>query len=98
MLYAAICNDKPGNLQVRLDNRPAHVEWINAINAAGGLAFAGPFLDADQKPTGSLVVIEASNIDEATAILADDPYNLADLFQSVEIRAWNWVFNKPVQG
>jgi uncharacterized protein YciI len=97
MLYAAICNDKPGHLQVRLDNRPAHIEWLNSINAAGGLAFAGPFLGSDEKPTGSLVVIETDNIDEATAIFAADPYNLADLFESVEIRAWNWVFNKPAQ-
>jgi len=98
MLFAAICNDKPGNLQVRLDNRPTHVEWLNAINATGGLAFAGPFLGPDDKPTGSLVVIEAENIDEATAILAQDPYALAGLFSNVEIRAWNWVFNKPAQG
>ena len=28
MLYALICTDKPHSLQVRLDNRPAHIEFL----------------------------------------------------------------------
>ena len=35
MLFALICNDKPGHLQVRLDTRPAHVAFLNALNAEG---------------------------------------------------------------
>jgi uncharacterized protein YciI len=62
------------------------------------LKFAGPFLGDDGKPTGSLVVIEADDIDEAEGDRGADPYNLAGLFESVEIRAWNWVFNKPAWG
>ena len=27
MLFALICKDKPGHLQVRLDTRPAHVAY-----------------------------------------------------------------------
>lgn len=95
MRYALICKDKPGHLQVRLDTRPAHVAWLDELNARGGLSFAGPFLDADGKPTGSLVVVEAADMAEAEAIAAADPYAKAGLFASVEINAWNWVFNKP---
>lgn len=95
MRYALICKDKPGHLQVRLDTRPAHVAWLDELNARGGLSFAGPFLDADGKPTGSLVVVEATDMAEAEAIAAADPYAKAGLFASVEINAWNWVFNKP---
>jgi uncharacterized protein YciI len=29
---------------------------------------------------------------------AADPYAKAGLFANVEIRAWNWVFNKPAAG
>ena len=36
----------PGALQVRLDTRPDHVAYLNALNADGKLAFAGPFLGA----------------------------------------------------
>ena len=97
MLYAFLCQDKPGALQLRMDNRPAHVDWLTAINAAGTLAFAGPFLDADGKPNGSLVVVKAETIEAAREISAADPYAQAGLFASVDIRPWNWVFNKPEQ-
>jgi uncharacterized protein YciI len=95
MLYAFLCQDKPGALQVRMDTRPAHVEWLNGINAAGTLAFAGPFLDGEGKPNGSLVVVKAESLEDAKAIADADPYAKAGLFASVEIRPWNWVFNKP---
>jgi uncharacterized protein YciI len=95
MLFAVICQDKPGALQLRLDTRPAHVEWLNSVNAEGKLAFAGPFLDAEGKPNGSLVAVKAETIEEAKALADADPYAKAGLFASVDIRPWNWVFNKP---
>ncbi|MEJ6785316.1 YciI-like protein [Aminobacter sp. Piv2-1] len=95
MLFALICNDKPGHLQVRLDTRPEHVAFLNELNAKGTLKFAGPFLDDDGKPNGSLVVIEAADAAAAKAIADADPYAKAGLFDSVDIRPWNWVFNNP---
>lgn len=95
MLFALICNDKPGHLQVRLDTRPEHVAFLNELNAKGTLKFAGPFLDDDGKPNGSLVVIEAADAAAAKAIADADPYAQAGLFDSVDIRPWNWVFNNP---
>lgn len=95
MLFALICKDKPDHLQVRLDNRPAHLDFLRKLNAAGTLKFAGPFLDDDGRPNGSLVVIEATDRNEAAKIGTDDPYAKAGLFESVRIRAWNWVFNNP---
>jgi uncharacterized protein YciI len=93
MLYALICTDKPHSLQVRLDNRPAHVEFLKGLG--DGLKAAGPFLDDDGNMSGSLVVIEASNRDEALAISQEDPYAVAGLFESVEIRPWNWIVKNP---
>ena len=95
MLFAMICKDKPGALQVRLDTRPDHVAFLEALIAEGRLAFAGPFLDADGKPNGTLAVVEAPDMAAAKALAATDPYARAGLFDSVEIRAWNWVFKKP---
>lgn len=93
MLFALLCNDKPDHLQVRLDARPAHLEFLNGLGAS--LKFAGPFLGGDGKPNGSLVVIEAEDLTSAEKIAAADPYALAGLFDSVTIRPWNWVFNNP---
>lgn len=95
MLFALTANDKPGNLQLRVDTRPAHVEYLNGLKASGRLKLAGPFLDADGKPTGSFVVVEAESMDAARAILAEDPYAKVGLFGSTELRAWNWAFGKP---
>ncbi len=95
MLFALVALDKPGHLQVRLDTRPDHVAYLNDLTQKGILKFAGPFLDADGKPNGSLVSIEADNLDAAKAILAEDPYAKAGLFASTDVRPWNWVFGKP---
>ena len=95
MLFAIICKDKPDHLQVRLDTRPTHVDYLNGLNAAGTLKFAGPFLGEDGKPLGSLVVVEAADRASAEAIAAGDPYAKAGLFASVEILPWNWTFNAP---
>ena len=95
MLFAFICADKPGALQVRMDTRPDHLAHLNALDASGKLAFAGPFLGEVGKPTGSLVVVKAETIEEARQIAESDPYAKAGLFASVEVKAWNWVFNNP---
>lgn len=93
MLFAFLCQDKPGALQVRMDTRPDHVAYLNDLNASGKLAFAGPFLGDDGKPTGSLVVVKAETIEEARQIAENDPYAKAGLFAAVDVKAWNWVFN-----
>lgn len=95
MLFAFLCKDKPDHPQLRMDSRPAHVEYLNELNAAGTLKFAGPFLGDDGKPNGSLVVIEAESQAAAEKIADADPYAKAGLFERVEIKAWNWVFNNP---
>ena len=93
MLYALICTDKPDHLQVRLDNRPAHLAFLEGLGDA--LKGAGPFLGSDDKPAGSLVLIEAEDRATIEAIAADDPYAKAGLFQSVDIRPWAWLLKNP---
>ena len=95
MLYALIARDKPGHLQVRLETRPAHVAYLQDLNARGLLKLAGPFLDGEGKPDGSLVVYETETLEAAQALVDADPYTKAGLFAETEIRAWNWTINKP---
>ncbi|GGE01255.1 YciI-like protein [Rhizobium anhuiense] len=95
MLFALLCKDKPGHLNVRMDTRPTHVEHLNKLNAEGTLKIAGPFLDDDGKPCGSLIIVEAESKEAARALADADPYAKAGLFESVEVQAYNWVFNKP---
>jgi uncharacterized protein YciI len=95
MIFVFTCKDKPGHLQTRLDNRPPHVEYLTKLNAEGTLKFAGPFLDGDGKPCGSMVAVEAADMAAAKEIAANDPYAKAGLFESVTVQQWNWVFNNP---
>ncbi|WOC16288.1 YciI-like protein [Pseudochrobactrum sp. MP213Fo] len=94
MLFAILCNDKADHLQLRLDTRPAHLDYLKSLGDK--IKFGGPFLStAEQKPDGSMLMVDVDSIEEAKAIAAADPYALAGLFDTVDIRAWNWVINKP---
>ena len=71
MLYAVLCKDKPDHIHVRMENRPRHLEWLDGLNDKGTLKIAGPFLDGDDKPCGSMLIIEADSQADAEAIAAE---------------------------
>lgn len=87
MLIALIAKDKPDALQTRMDNRPAHVEYLKST---GVVAQAGPLLDGDRM-IGSLVILDVPDMAAAEAWAAADPYTKAGLFQSAELIVWNKV-------
>lgn len=88
MLYAVICDDKPGGLELRKANRAAHLDYLKAT---GVVAQAGPFLDAEGAMVGSLLILDVPDLEAARAWAAGDPYAAAGLFAKVEIRPWNRV-------
>ena len=83
-LFAVICRDKPDHLQTRMDTRERHLAYVGENP---GVLLAGPFLE-DGKPCGSLLIIEADDLDAAKAWVAEDPYAAADVFETVEVMAW----------
>ena len=88
MRAALICIDKPGHLQTRIDNRPAHLEHITS---SGIVEMAGPFLDSAGQMIGSLVILTVDDLGQAQAWADADPYAKAGLFDSVTIREWKKV-------
>ncbi len=88
MRVALICTDKVNALQTRLDNRAAH---LTHIQATGVVEMAGPFLDPEGQMTGSLIVLNVETLQDAKDWAAADPYALAGLFASVDIREWKKV-------
>lgn len=90
MLFAIICTDKPGALALRMETRPAHLEHLKAHERS--LVLVGPLLDAEGKPCGSLLVVEADDRAAAEAFAAADPYAKAGLFESVVVRPFRSVF------
>jgi uncharacterized protein YciI len=90
MLFAIYCIDNPNSLDVRLANRPAHLEYLNGFLAQ--IVIAGPLLDdAGENPVGSLLVMEFPYMASAEAFAAGDPYAKAGLFQSVSVRPYRKV-------
>lgn len=89
MLYVIHCFDKPSALQVRLDNRPAHVDYLKSFDES--LFAAGPTLDADGNMNGSLVILDVASQSEAEAFATNDPYAQAGLFENVSIQPWKKV-------
>lgn len=88
MRVALICIDKPGHLHVRQENRPAHLAHIEA---SGVVEMAGPFLNEAGEMVGSLVILSVESLEQARGWAARDPYAMAGLFQSVDIREWKKV-------
>ena len=89
MLFALLCKDKPGHLQVRLDNRPAHIDYLR--QTSGTVEMAGPLLDDDGQMCGSLVILGVATMEEAQAWAAADPYAKAGLFATTRLVQWNKV-------
>jgi uncharacterized protein YciI len=91
-LFALLCTDKPDSLELRLATRPTHLDYLTGLGAT--LKLAGPTLDGDDKPNGSLLIVEADDIAAARALADNDPYAKAGLFASVEVKPWRQVFGK----
>jgi uncharacterized protein YciI len=91
MHYVATCVDKPESLAIRLENRAAHLAYLNEKVAI--VKLGGPFLDSAGQPCGSMLILECPDEAAARAFLAGDPYAKAGLFASVELRAF-----RPVVG
>lgn len=87
-LFALICTDKPGHLEVRKANREAHLAHIRD---SGVVAQAGPFLNAEGAMCGSLLILDVADRKAAETWAAGDPYAKAGLFGAVRIEQWNKV-------
>lgn len=91
MAFMIYCLDKPNHVEVRLANRPAHVEHLTKHESQ--LLSAGPLLTPDgQTMIGSLLVLDTDDRAIADAFVAADPYSKAGLFQSVTIMPYRKVF------
>ena len=88
MRYALMTKDKPGALQIRLDNRDAHLAYIEKT---GVVEMAGPCLDDNEQMSGSLIILEVDDMAAAQEWADNDPYAKAGLFESVTLRAWKKV-------
>ena len=85
MLIALIARDKPGALDIRKENRDAHLAYIEET---GVVSQAGPLLDDAGDMIGSLVILDVADMQAARDWADSDPYAKAGLFTDVELIPW----------
>ena len=97
MLYAIIGQDVENSLEKRLAARPDHVARLNVLRDAGHLVLAGPFPAIDSEDpdangfSGSLIVAEFNNLDEAQSWADTDPYLETGVYASVSVKPFKQV-------
>lgn len=84
MLFVITALDKPGALERRLEQRPAHLAYLQA--AGERIKAAGALLNQNQQPMGSMIVIEADDREAAEAFAAGDPFSREGVFEQVMVR------------
>ncbi len=97
MYYTIYAKDVANSLNNRLDTRHAHLKRLNELLHQGRLLVAGPnpAIDSDEPGaagfSGSLIIAEFDSL-EAAQLWADaDPYLLAGVYESVEIKPYKKV-------
>lgn len=96
MYFVMFGTDRPGSGEVRAQARPAHREHLRNHAHPVKVLHGGPTLTADGSAmNGSMLVIEAEDLAAVQAFVADDPYSKAGLFETVEIRPWQWGLGAP---
>jgi uncharacterized protein YciI len=99
MLYMIAGTDAPGTLDQRLAARPAHLERLQVLLAAGRLVLAGPCPSIDSPDpgpagfSGSLIVAEFPSLVDAQAWTDADPYVAAGVHASVTVKPFKKVLS-----
>ena len=97
MLYAIIATDVANSLEARLAARPAHLERLQQLKAAGRMVLAGPHPAIDSNDpgaagfSGSLVVAEFESLNAAQAWAEADPYVAAGVYANVNVKPFKQV-------
>ena len=89
-LFLVNARDKANALDLRMQNRPAHLDWARAQQ--DHIRMAGPvFADDGTTFAGSVFLVEMDSLDAVRSWAENDPYARAGLFETVEIRPFTWV-------
>jgi len=97
MLYAIISQDVKNSLNKRIGARPDHVARLNQLKDEGRLILAGPHPAIDVSDpgeagfSGSLIVADFDDLQQAREWADSDPYVSAGVYSSVVVKPFNKV-------
>ena len=92
-LFALITHDVP-DPERRQEARPAHLQHMDALSASGRVRYGGPLLNENREAMGSLIILEAENLEEAKATYDQDPYVKQGVFGHYHILETRQVYPK----
>ncbi len=95
-LYTVTARDKPDGFDLRAATRAAHLDWL--AGSAIPVKLGGPWMDAEGRSVGSLLIVDAADLAAARAWAAEDPYDKAGLFADVTVEPWRLVVGGFGQG
>ena len=90
MLFVITALDKPNSVALRMATRTAHFDYARST---GAVRLGGPFLDEKAEMIGSMIIIEAADLEAARNWQAGDPYAKAGLFEHADVRPWKATAN-----
>lgn len=93
MLFIVSGRDHENGLAHRLEVRPRHRAHYASLG--DDLILAGPYLDAEGEPIGSMIVIRRKSQAEADAFAAADPFVTEGVFGSYTVSRWDWFMKRP---
>jgi uncharacterized protein YciI len=91
MLYVVWATDQAGTGAARLQVREAHRQRLRSpAPHAVQVLLAGPTLDEEtaEAMNGTLLIVQADDIDTVRAFVDADPYVAAGVYARIEIRPW----------
>ena len=90
MHFIIYAKDTPNSTEKRRSVRPAHLQRLQDLKAENRLVLAGPLLDTDdenqQKPNGSVVIADFTDLASAKAWAAADPYVTAEVYANITVQ------------
>ncbi|MES9926320.1 MAG: YciI family protein [Candidatus Thiodiazotropha endolucinida] len=97
MYYAIIAEDRDDSLEQRLKARGDHLARLKQLQDEGRLLLAGPHPMIDSEDpgsagfSGSLIVVEFDNLENAKAWADADPYIEAGVYARVQVKPFKKV-------
>ncbi len=90
MLFSIIRHDRANSFDLRLSERPKHLEYLKIVQQK--IQYGGALLENDGKQIGSILIIDAIDHADAIAFADADPYVEVNLFASTVVEAFRQVF------
>lgn len=97
MYYLILASDAAGKAELRQQVRPSHREYLRHPGRHPvKVHLGGPTLTMDgAEMNGTLLVVEAADLEAINEFIFDDPYSRAGLFSTVVVRPWAWSLGAP---